>query len=56
MIPVLTKIASVIAGLAILTTAYFGDWGKGSRGMIFSIAIVIAAAILIAALRYFGST
>jgi hypothetical protein len=49
---IFTKTAAVVAGLAILVT--LAGWGKGLKGAIISILIIIAAAVLIAALRNFG--
>jgi len=45
------QVALAIAGLAIFAGLYFGDPGKGLRGGLITIAIVIAAAFIIGLLR-----
>jgi hypothetical protein len=53
MFSIFFQIALVVAGLAIFTGLYIGYPGKGQRGGIIVIAIVIAAAFVIAAIDRF---
>jgi hypothetical protein len=50
---IVIKIALVVAGLGILAGLFIGNPGKGPRGGIIVIAIVIAAAFIIAAVDHF---
>ena len=52
--PIFTKTTAVVAGLAIFVTFFLSGWGKGLKGAIISFVILIAAAVLITALRNFG--
>jgi hypothetical protein len=50
MAPVFIQIVLVLCGLAILTPMYFGNPGKGMRGAIIVVALVIVAAFVLAAI------
>jgi hypothetical protein len=52
--PIFTKTAAIVAGLAIFVLFFLSGWGKGLKGAIISTLIIIAAAVLLAALRNFG--
>jgi hypothetical protein len=54
MASMLTKIAVIVAGLAILITAYITSPGKGLKGIVIAIGIVVAAAVLLTVARNFG--
>ena len=47
---IFAEATAVVAGLTILVTVFFAGWGKGPKGAIISIAVLIAAAVLIAGL------
>jgi hypothetical protein len=46
-----SQIALALAGLAIFAGLYLGDPGKGLRGGLVTIAIIIAAAFVLSFLR-----